>query len=1074
MLEGNYIGTDPTGIFAEGNGGYGVELDYGVGDGGTKATVGGLTPIPGTGAGNVISGNGLSNIWIFQAQPQAIEGNIIGLNATGTAALGVATEGIYIWDTTIPITIGGTAAGARNVISGNDGAGIFLDDAGYNTGIGPVKNLVVEGNDIGTDITGTIAIGNGTTGNGITITASNSNTIGGSAAGAGNVISGNSGDGVEITGSGTTGNVVAGNYIGTDITGTVAVPNGSDGVEIDTSASGNTIGGTTALARNIISGNTAWGVGILPSATDNVVAGNFIGADVTGDVALANTIGVYIHSSDNTIGGTAVGAGNVIAGNADAPLYDRAQVLIRNTGSTDNVVEGNLIGLGANGQAFSGAVNVGVWLDTGATGNTIGGTTAAARNVISGNLGGVQMNGDVGDVVEGNYIGTNIAGTSGIGNGNPGSGVTVENGTDNTIGGSVAGAGNVISGNAGNGVYILDSNAADNLIEGNLIGTDYTGTVRISNSNDIFFDNTSGGNTIGGATSVPGTGAGNIIAYSGHSGIAIANDTAGDVILGNAIIDNATNLDIPETGVSLSGDIDPHVGGTGAGDGNLISGNNGDGIAVQDSTNTLIQGNLIGTDAAGTSAFANRFDGVLIDSASTGTTVGGTASGAGNVISGNTTDGVEITGSGTTGNVVAGNYIGTDITGTVAIPNGTDGVEIDTSASGNTIGGTTAAARNVISANSDSGVMIDEANDNLVEGNYVGTNAAGTAALANDGDGVEIYSGGIDNTIGSGTTSDANVISGNTGYGIQVDGASTTGNILDDNFVGTGAGGLGTVLNSGGALEITNGAAVLAQGTFTGNVLNEGTLGFWDAPSVITIVGNYTQTAAGILDIDLGGTSSSQYDQLLVSGTATLAGTLDVDLIDAFSIGLAEEFQVLTYDVLSGTFTTDDYPNGVTLYPDYTSTILYLFSSPTELVTTTADMGPGSLRQAIESADAATNPSDIAFDIPASDPGYSNGVWTVSPDTALPAITEPVILDGTSQPGYAGTPIIVLVGTDAGSSASGLILDANGSTIRGLVIDDFGQDGLSVQGNDNTVAGNYMGVDVDREDGGGQRVRASS
>ena len=78
--------------------------------------------------------------------------------------------------------------------------------------------------------------------------------------------------------------------------------------------------------------------------------------------------------------------------------------------------------------------------------------------------------------------------------------------------------------------------------------------------------------------------------------------------------------------------------------------------------------------------------------------------------------------------------------------------------------------------------------------------------------------------------------------------------------------------------------------------------------------------------------------------------------------------------------------------------------------------------------------------------------------SALPAITEPVILDGTSQPGYAGTPIIVLVGTNAGSSASGLILDANGSTILGLVIDDFGQDGISVQGNDNTVAGDYVGV----------------
>ncbi len=87
-------------------------------------------------------------------------------------------------------------------------------------------------------------------------------------------------------------------------------------------------------------------------------------------------------------------------------------------------------------------------------------------------------------------------------------------------------------------------------------------------------------------------------------------------------------------------------------------------------------------------------------------------------------------------------------------------------------------------------------------------------------------------------------------------------------------------------------------------------------------------------------------------------------------------------------------------------------------------------------------------------------MWTISPDTALPAITEPVILDGTTQPGYAGRPIIVLVGTNAGSSASGLILDANGSSILGLVIDDFGQDGISVQGNDNTVVGDYVGVDA--------------
>ncbi len=1486
LVAGNFIGTDVAGSAAIPDD-IGVVIDSSA----SGNTIGGSTV---SGAGNVISGNTLDGIYVegIAAADNLLVGNVIGTNAAETAALANKNDGIIIEST--GNTIGGTSAGYGNLISGNTGYGLVFS-------VATASGNLVEGNLIGTNGADTGSLGNGI---GVGIVSA-SNTIGGTATGAGNVISGNPDDGVLIEASSATHNLVEGNFIGTNSVGAAAIANGV-GVMIESGALSNTIGGTTALARNIISGNTVEGVGIDTPATGNIVEGDYIGTDVTGDVALANPIGVYIHSSDNTIGGTAAGAGNVIAGNADAvPLYDRSQVLIRNTGSTDNVVEGNLIGLGANGLAFSGPVNVGVWLDTGATGNTIGGTTAAARNVISGNLGGVQLNGDSDDVVEGNDIGTNIAGTAGIGNGTPGSGVTDENGTDDTIGGSVAGAGNVISGNAGNGVYILDSDAADNLIEGNFIGTDYTGTVRISNSNDIVIDDTGGGNTIGGATSVPGTGAGNIIAYSGHSGIAIANDTAGDVILGNAIIDNATNPSIPETGVSLSSDIDAQVGGTGAGDGNLISGNNGDGIAVQDSTNTLIQGNLIGTDAAGTSAFANRFDGVLIDSASTGSTVGGTAAGAGNVISGNTTDGVEITGSGTTGNVVAGNDIGTDITGTIAIPNVSDGVEIDTSASGNTIGGTTGTpgtgAGNVISGNTGDGVAIDvsgtsdnvvagneigtnaagtaalgntsdgvylsdttgntiggttsasgnviaadglhgiefdDANsnlveenyigtdvtgnvalgvghngiddlglsntfignvidasgnigiwikegstlvqgnliglnaagtaalgnsnagieiysgddntiggatasvrnvisgttgtgvgiviavgtaDNLIDGNYIGTNATGTAAVANVGDGidvdgssgntiggatgtagtgagdvisgnanygmvlqdaaadnivlgniiglnatgtaavengsstdgdgvdisdsssntiggtnvadrniisgnylrgveinsgggtasllnlvegnyigtditgtislgnglipgyagvyvaaagntiggtvvgagnvvsgsgsygvridtsygnsnlvagndigtnaagtvafpsvnsgifinlgsnntiggtvaaaanlvsgnrlggiwitgndnlvegndvgtdasgtvalanggigVEIYSGGIDNTIGGGITSAANVISGNTGYGIQVDGATTTGNILDDNFVGTGADGIGTVLNGGGALEITNGVAVLAQGTFTGNVLNQGTLGFWDAPSVITIVGNYTQSAAGILDVDLGGTSSSQYDQLLVSGTATLAGTLDVDLIDAFSIGLAEDFQVLTYDVVSGTFTTYEYPSGVTLYPDYTSTILYLFSTPTELVTNTADSGAGSLRQAITSADAVMNNlTAILFGIPASDPGYSTGVWTISPETALPAITEPVILDGTSQPGYAGTPIIVLVGTDAGSSASGLILDANGSSIRGLVIDDFGQDGLSVQGNDNTVAGDYLGV----------------
>ena len=108
-----------------------------------------------------------------------------------------------------------------------------------------------------------------------------------------------------------------------------------------------------------------------------------------------------------------------------------------------------------------------------------------------------------------------------------------------------------------------------------------------------------------------------------------------------------------------------------------------------------------------------------------------------------------------------------------------------------------------------------------------------------------------------------------------MDGATTTGDIVANDWIGTDAGGTGMLLNGSDALEITNGASVLVQGSFTGNVSNQGTLGFFGAPSVITITGNYTQSSAGTLDVDLGGTSLSQYDQLQVSGTATLAGTLE-------------------------------------------------------------------------------------------------------------------------------------------------------------------------------------------------------
>ena len=142
---------------------------------------------------------------------------------------------------------------------------------------------------------------------------------------------------------------------------------------------------------------------------------------------------------------------------------------------------------------------------------------------------------------------------------------------------------------------------------------------------------------------------------------------------------------------------------------------------------------------------------------------------------------------------------------------------------------------------------------------------------------------------------------------------------------------------------------------------------------------------------------------------------MSVALINGFSISPLEEFQILTYGVVSGTFTTDTYPNGVTLYPGYGPTSLFLYSTPFALVTNTADSGAGSFRQAITTADGLTNdPTWIVFNIPTSDPGYASGIWTIAPDSALPDLSAFVVLDGTTQPGFTSSPVIVLSGAGPG------------------------------------------------------------
>jgi titin len=207
------------------------------------------------------------------------------------------------------------------------------------------RSRLIEGNFIGTDPTGTVALGN--SGDGVYINNTPNNMIGGTTPAARNVISASTDyHGIEIVFRGATDNLVQGNFIGTDATGSRSLANSGDGVRIH-DASHNTIGGTTPEAGNVISGNGLQGIEITgDGARDNLVQGNYIGVDVSGEIALGNgLVGIFVlaGAQSNRIGSDADGIAdaserNVISGNGSSG------VAIRDAGSMNNVVAGNYIG----------------------------------------------------------------------------------------------------------------------------------------------------------------------------------------------------------------------------------------------------------------------------------------------------------------------------------------------------------------------------------------------------------------------------------------------------------------------------------------------------------------------------------------------------------------------------------------------------------------------------------------------------------------------------------------------------------------------------------------------------------
>lgn len=499
---------------------------------------------------NVFAANGDAGIYVLNASGNVVQGNFIGTTVTGTSRLGNINNGIALYNSSANL-IGGTTPGARNVVSGNSGSGIYL--------FGPfATENVVQGNYIGTDVTGTLAISN--LADGVTLQAARNNTIGGSNAGAGNLISGNSLAGVYLNGAAN--NSVQANFIGPDVSGKVALGNRLAGITLS-GAKSNLVGGTITAAQNVISGNKQDGIFITTNSTGNLVQGNFIGVDATGTNALRNLFnGISISSAgSNTVGGILAGARNIISGNA---FYG---IQIFNPGATANLIQGNYIGPDVTGRFALTNLLSGLRIESSA--NIIGGTSDGARNLISGNRqDGIYLVGAaaVGNFVQGNFIGTRVGGTNGLGNSRAGIGISGAPG--NIIGGTISGAGNLLSANGDAGIYLIDSGTTGNQIQGNILGSDVTGTLALGNTFEGIYVDGAPSNTIGGAV---------------------------------------------------------------AGAGNLISANNTRGIWLTNASWNVIQGNLIGTKADGMTGLGNRFHAVELEAAANNNLIGGTG-GAGNRI----------------------------------------------------------------------------------------------------------------------------------------------------------------------------------------------------------------------------------------------------------------------------------------------------------------------------------------------------------------------------------------------------------------------------------------------------------
>jgi gliding motility-associated-like protein len=741
--------------------------------------------------------NGIQTFGPKEIDGIEIKGNYIGIDRNGNN-IANAIDGILIQTDLTGVEIGGVGADEGNFISNNVGIGINIAPENHSV-IG--TGSVIVNNYIGVGIDGVSPAGNG--GTGITINSDVQGlTIGGTAANTSNIIAGNGGDGVFITGTNTSDIHVEGNNIGVDLNGG-ALANTGYGVQIENADGLVTIGGATATTGNNIYGNTAGGILVKGSTTNPITsiqhntignttiasAGNAItieggentisdnaifnyvanGVDITGGLSTLtgndiydNTVGVFLSGNGATgnIIGTSTSGNNI--------HENTSHGIALNAGANANTISNNQIGTaGKNGEN-------GIHLN-GATSNTINAGNVIVNHNTAGQYGVYISNSSNTNTVAGNFIGTDVSNTAGLGND---SGIMIDGSANNIIGGTTAADKNIIAGNDQNGVIIQGATSTGNQVQGNNIGLNSAGAALANGANGIIIQTGATGNTIGGTAA----GAGNTISGNTSAGIQISNANSNDV-LGNKIGTNTAGTAAVAngtSGVSITGSTGNEIGdGTVAG-ANLISGNTQAGVSISTGSANTVSGNNIGTNLAGTAAIANGTDGINVN-ASTDNILDG------NTISGNTENGISLNNG--DNNTINGNHVGTNSTGTAAIPNA-NGIALVAGSDNNSIEG------NTISGNTGTGIIVNSSAANTIANNKIGAADDGSAALSNT-TGIRFENGGADNTVLT------NIIAHNSTNGIQVDGATSVGNTISENSMFCNAG--------KGILETTGGNETFLQ-----------------------------------------------------------------------------------------------------------------------------------------------------------------------------------------------------------------------------------------------------------------------